>query len=174
MSKLFNEVFDDCTKYAKKIQTSDFHKKGKYAIVDQGQGFISGYTDNENGLYNKFPAIIFGDHTRIIKYIDFPFFLGADGTKILQPKTNETDCKYLFYFLLNAKIPNTGYNRHYKWLKELNVPIPPLDVQKKIANELDKITDIITKRKVQLEKLDLLVKSRQVGQIVNNNLEVAA
>ncbi|MEG1925713.1 MAG: restriction endonuclease subunit S, partial [Ruthenibacterium sp.] len=86
MNKPFIEVFDDCTKYAKKIQTSDFLRKGKYAIIDQSQEYISGYANNEEGLYDKYPVIIFGDHTRIIKYIDFPFFLGADGTKILQPK----------------------------------------------------------------------------------------
>ena len=63
------------------------------------------------------PVIVFGDHTRIIKYINRPFFLGADGTKILKSKIPDANYKYLYYALKNAKIPNTGYNRHFKWLK---------------------------------------------------------
>ena len=98
--------------------------------------------------------------------------MGADGVKVLKAKVPDVDYKYLFYCLQNAKIPNTGYNRHFKWLKELEIPLPPLEEQRHIAAVLDKVTDLIAQRRAQLDKLDLLVKSRFVemfGDPVDNS-----
>ena len=162
MKVRFEDVFLDETKRGHKIQASEYLSAGKYPVIDQGQDQIAGYTNLEDGLFKDVPAIIFGDHTRIIKYIDSPFFLGADGVKVLKSKINATDYKYLFYCLQNAKIPNTGYNRHFKWLKDVYIPLPPLDEQRRIAAVLDKVSDLIAKRRAQLDKLDELVKARFV------------
>lgn len=154
------------------MQTSEYLPSGKYPIIDQGQSQIVGYANLENGLFTDIPAIIFGDHTRIVKYIDCPFFLGADGVKVLKAKVNDTDYKYLFYCLQNAKIPNTGYNRHFKWLKEVDIPLPLLEEQHRIATLLDKVKDLISKCRQQLDMLDDLVKARFVemfGDPVNNS-----
>ena len=170
--KKFNEIFIDKTKYGEKIQTSEYEKQGKHIIVDQGQAEIAGYTNREEGLFNEVPVIIFGDHTRLIKYIDEPFFLGADGVKVLRSKVPNANYRYLYYALKNAKIPNTGYNRHYKWLKELEIEYPPIDQQVKTVKVLDKVESIIYNRQNQLQKLDELVKARFVelfGNPVINN-----
>ncbi len=170
----FTDVFLDETKRGYKIQTSEYLPFGKYPIIDQGQIQIAGYTNLENGLFTDVPAIIFGDHTRIVKYVDTPFFLGADGVKVLKAKVNDADYKYLFYCLQNVKIPNTGYNRHFKWLKEVDIPFPPLDEQRKIAAVLDKVSDLIAKRRQQLSKLDDMVKARFVemfGDPENNPMK---
>ena len=158
----FEEVFSDVTKEGYKIPTSEYLVTGKYPIIDQGQGKIAGYTNLEKGIFSDVPAIVFGDHTRNVKYIETPFYLGADGVKILKCRLQNTDSKYLYYCLSNARIPNTGYNRHFKWLKEINIPLPPLDEQRKIAAVLDKVSDLIAKRRQQLDKLDTLVKARFV------------
>ena len=158
----FSDVFSDETKRGHKIQTSDYLHSGNHPIIDQGQSQIAGYTNLEDGIFTDVPAIIFGDHTRVIKYIDTPFFLGADGVKVLKSKLRDVDYKYLFYCLQNAKIPNTGYNRHFKWLKEIEVPLPLIDEQHRIAAVLDKVSDLIAKRREQLDKLDELVKARFV------------
>lgn len=155
----FDDVIVDETKSAIKIKKEDYLVSGKYQIVDQGQAQIAGYTNNEDGLYTKVPAIIFGDHTRIIKYIDKPLFLGADGVKLLKIKSNYLDYKFLFYYFVKNEVPNTGYNRHFKWLKELSIPLPPLDVQRYIADTLDKTQEIIDGHKKQLEELDNLIKA---------------
>lgn len=156
----FEDVFSDETKRGCKIQTSEYLSVGEYPVIDQGQTQIAGYTDLEDGVFTDVPAIVFGDHTRIVKYVDSPFFLGADGVKVLKAKVDGTDYKYLFYCLQNAKIPNTGYNRHFKWLKEVDIPLPPPEEQHRIAALLDKVSNLIAKRRAQLDKLDLLVKAR--------------
>ncbi|MFP3041108.1 restriction endonuclease subunit S [Treponema primitia] len=163
----FNEVFFDCTKYGKKIPKENYLVTGKYPIVDQGQTIIAGYTDDPEGIFNDIPAIVFGDHTRVIKYVDKPFFLGADGVKLLKSNRSDVWYKYLFYALTAAHIPNTGYNRHFKWLKELIIPIPSLEKQQEITTILDKVTELIAMRTQQLSELNLMVKSRFIEMFGN-------
>ncbi|OTP25905.1 hypothetical protein A5798_002871, partial [Enterococcus sp. 6C8_DIV0013] len=132
---------------------------GETAIIDQGSKVIAGFTDeilNDMGYY---PAIIFGDHTRIIKYIDFPFFTGADGTKVLNVIDSNYDLKYLYYYLRHITIPNNGYSRHFKFLKEVLFPVPELGLQNKIVATLDTASDLIEKRKQQLVEMDNLIQS---------------
>lgn len=154
----FDEVIYDDTKKGTKKKKENYLNEGKYPIIDQGRELIAGYNNNDNGLYIDIPAIIFGDHTRIIKYIDFPFFLGADGVKILKTKHEDIDYKYLYYFFLKNEVPNTGYNRHFKWLKELIIPVPPIETQKQIAKTLDAVSELLSMRKQQLAELNSLTK----------------
>ena len=158
--KLFDELFEDKTKYGIKIKTSDYKRTGKYPIIDQGQKQIAGYTDLENGVFKELPVIVFGDHTRILKYVDFPFFIGADGVKVLTCKLSKANYKYLYYALKRIKIPNTGYNRHFKWLKEAKIEYPDLNVQGRVVKVLDRVSNLILKRQQELEKLDILIKAR--------------
>ena len=160
--KKFDEVFVDKTKYGVKVQTSEYREFGSHIIIDQGQSKIAGYTDREDGLFKEVPVIIFGDHTRVIKYVDQPFYLGADGVKVLRSKDGNANYKYLYYALKNAKIPDTGYNRHYKWLKEVRIEYPDSNTQTQIVNILDKVSDVISKRKAELYALDNLIKARFV------------
>jgi type I restriction enzyme S subunit len=162
MLKLFDEVFEDRTKYGTKIKTDDYHSSGAHIIIDQGQEQIAGYTNLEEGLFTEVPAIIFGDHTRIIKYVDRPFFLGADGVKVLRCRYKDANYKYLYYALKSVHIPNTGYNRHFKWLKEATIFYPDRKTQAKIVETLEKASVIIKKRQQQLSALDDLIKARFV------------
>lgn len=170
---IFTDIFDDVTKKGTKIPTNQYLTEGLYPIIDQGQSDISGYTNEEKGLFTDVPAIIFGDHTRVIKYVDKPCFLGADGVKLLKAKERNANYKYLYYALSNAKIPNTGYNRHFKWLKEVNIPMYSEEKQAEIVAQLEKVDSLIFLRKQQLSKLDELVKARFVemfGDPVSNSM----
>lgn len=167
----FDEVFEDVTKYGTKIKTDEYHQSGKYPIIDQGLENIAGYTDLEDGVFENIPAIIFGDHTRIVKYADAPFFLGADGVKVLRSRFADANYRYLYYALKNVKIPNTGYNRHFKWLKDAKISYPNTEKQNEIVAILDKTLQIIECRQKQLQKLDELVKARFIelfGSPVSN------
>ena len=106
------------------------------------------------------PAIVFGDHTRVIKYVEKPFFLGADGVKLLKSKLKDANYKYLYYALRNARIPDTGYNRHFKWLKEISIKYPDNYKQDKIVGILDELSLIIKKREREIELFDDLIKAR--------------
>ena len=158
----FTDVFLDATKDGHKIPKENYLSQGSYPIIDQGQEYIAGFSSESTGLYENVPAIIFGDHTRIFKYVDQPFFLGADGVKLLKAKDSNANYKYLYYALCQARIPNTGYNRHFKWLKEVEIRIPSQDEQQHIVMVLDKVNSLIDLRKQQLNKLDELVKARFV------------
>ena len=146
-------------KYTTKIQSSDYKSEGLFPIVSQEDEMISGYWDNASDVFkvNK-PVVIFGDHTRVLKYVDFDFVLGADGVKILQP-IDGLIAKFFLYYLKWCKIPSLGYSRHYKLLKEIEVPVPPLPEQSRIVSELDLLQSIIDKQKAQLKELDNLAQA---------------
>lgn len=171
-SELYKELPDgwdikplpDCIEKASisrdiKIPQSDYAKYGKYPIIDQGADFIAGFTDNDSKLYEgDLPVVVFGDHTRIFKYIDFPFSLGADGTKLLCPK-KFLDPKYFYYYLLHLPLESKGYNRHYKYLKEKNVIFPEKSEQGKIAYVLSKLQQAITQQEQIITKTKELKRS---------------
>lgn len=157
--KNFNELLVDNSKKIKSYKTNLYSNSGQTPIIDQGSKKISGYTDNRIEDSSCYPAIIFGDHTRIIKYIDFPFFRGADGTKVLNTSSNENEIKYFYYYLKYIKIPDDGYSRHFKYLKEVVFPIPKLSVQRKIVVLLDLASELIEKRKDQIAEMDKLIQS---------------
>ena len=146
-------------KYTTKVPSSDYLPVGAFPIVSQEEGLISGYWNNEADVFHhSSPVVIFGDHTRIIKYVDFDFVLGADGVKILLP-VDGLSAKFLSYYLRWYKVPSLGYSRHFKLLKEASVPVPPVREQEKIVAELDCLTGIIDKKKQQLKELDNLAQS---------------
>src|ERR1035441_8439643 len=84
------QPFEDCIEpvtYSQKIQRKDFLDEGAYPVVSQEENFINGYWDNESDLFKvTSPLVVFGDHTKVLKYVDFDFVLGADGVKILLPR----------------------------------------------------------------------------------------
>lgn len=113
---------------------------GQYPVVDQGQLLVSGYTDESDRLIDfDLPLIIFGDHTRRFKFVDFPFVIGADGTKVLKPDLELFEPKYFFYALDLLDLPSRGYNRHFKMLQERKVPKPVMDEQRDIASMIDTV-----------------------------------
>jgi len=153
------DALKDISSGWKKLQKHEILKNGNIPVVDQGQEFIAGYTNDFNVIVhvNK-PVIIFGDHTRIVKYINFKFAVGADGVKILEPK-DDVDSKYLFHYLNHLEIPNAGYSRHYKYLKDEFIPLPLLPEQRRIAAILDKADEIRKKRQQALALCDEFLKS---------------
>lgn len=142
------------------IKTIDYKTVGYYPIVSQSEDLIVGYTDDEKYLIHlENPVIVFGDHTRIVKFIDFDFCVGADGVKILSTK-NFLSPKYLYHFLQYKKVPSLGYSRHYKLLKDIDVIFPTsLSTQLNVSSELDMITELISKYDEQLKELNKLSQS---------------
>ncbi len=137
--KVFTEVFTVIPDSKSKIKTSSYLESGKYAVVDQGKELVAGFTNTSPTVVeNLLPVIVFGDHTRAVKYVDFPFTAGADGTQILKP-SSLTNPKYGFYLVLHAagQIPSKGYARHFSELKKMKFQLPSLEKQREIVEKLD-------------------------------------
>ena len=121
----------------KQVKSKDYQLFGRYPIVSQESELISGYWDDEEYVYkHDKPIIIFGDHTKNIKYIDFNFVVGADGTHILLPK-DDIDSKYFYYAIKSIKLRDLGYARHFKLLKDNDIPVPSISEQQRIVTNLD-------------------------------------
>lgn len=126
-----------------KLTKKEYQVTGKIPIVDQGEQFIAGYADNEKYL-EKDEYIIFGDHSEHVKYVDFAFIQGADGLKILKPKSG-IKAKYLYYCFCNFYKREGSYKRHWSKAKTTLIPIPRSEeIQEKIVQTLDKFTDYVT------------------------------
>lgn len=123
----------------KKTKQKNYMKHGALAIVDQGRELIGGYTNDVSMCVPcNLPVIVFGDHTRAVKYVNFPFGAGADGIKILQPKPSVFP-KYLYYATqyLVLRLENKGYARHYQHLEKKELNIPSIPEQERIVARIE-------------------------------------
>lgn len=136
-----------------KLQSSQYLSSGKYPVIDQSQSLICGWTNDVNGLVNNIPSIIFGDHTCVLKFIDFPFVQGADGVKILSPIVGN-DPRFVYQLLLSSPVKQDGYKRHFSDLKEKTFCLPPThDEQNKLAECLFSLDQVISAEEKELEAL---------------------
>ena len=127
------------------IQSKEVLIEGKIPVVSQGQALIDGYSNEIEKEINSIPLIMFGDHTRNVKYIDFPFVIGADGTKFFKPILCYE--KYIFYLIsyVSLNLRNRGYARHYTLLKEEWLSLPPLAEQKRIVAAIEQLLPLCEK-----------------------------
>ena len=129
-------ISDILDKYptTKRYETKEYLQIGKYPIIDQGDAYIVGFTNENDNLLTRHPAVLFGDHSTKVKFLDFDFARGADGTQILY-SSNDAVSQYYLYLVVSAlQIPNPGYSRHFKYLKELPIVIPSLSIATKFVN----------------------------------------
>lgn len=149
------EPFEDCIEKVictRKIQRKDFLRQGAYPIVSQEAGLVNGYWDDKTDLFKAAtPVVVFGDHTKILKYVDFDFVVGADGVKILRPRRFLSP-KFFYYQLQTAKLDSLGYARHFRLLTALKIVCPPISEQQRIAGVLDKAFEGIATAKANAEK----------------------
>jgi len=132
------------------LKRGQYESSGTYPIVDQGRGQVAGYSSDETKLVKDIPGIVFGDHTREIKYVDHFFVPGADGVKWIRA-VDDVDIRYLFHSLSSLAIPSRGYNRHWNVVREMSIPVPPLEVQREIVRILDQFTTLEAELEAELE-----------------------
>jgi type I restriction enzyme S subunit len=119
------------------VPTSDYRQVGKFPIVDQSTRSTAGWTDNADAVVQDgLPLVIFGDHTRALKYVDFPFARGADGTQLLRTRPG-IDTKFFYYACRQLDLPSRGYNRHFTLLREQQIRVPrTIEEQRDVARAL--------------------------------------
>lgn len=147
----FDEACSDVSSLSGKLPASRWRDRGSLPVIDQGIAAIAGYTDEfQLAFRGDRPVIVFGDHTCRVKFVDQPFVAGADGVKLLQPAPG-LDARYLYWFLATRRIASAGYSRHFKFLKRLRVPIPPLTEQRRIAQLLDQADTLRRQRRRSID-----------------------
>ncbi|KAA8673229.1 restriction endonuclease subunit S [Pantoea dispersa] len=158
LSKIAIDCFDQISTTNNKVKSTACSPHGLYPVIDQGKNYISGYINDESKLIKiTTPICIFGDHTRIIKWVEHNFVPGADGTKLLKSK-GFIYPKYAYYSLCALNIPDKGYSRHFKYFKELKIDIPAWEEQKIIAEKLDTLLAQVDSSKARLEQIPKIVK----------------
>ena len=153
-----------------KVPKKYYQKKGIIPVIDQSSDFIAGYTDDHSSLIEtEEPRIIFGDHTRIFKLVNFNFARGADGTKCLLSKNRNVPQHFFYHSLLKIDLSNYGYSRYFKFLKESQIIVPTFAV----SSQFEKITNSLYSQiknnvfeTIKLEELrDWLLPMLMNGQV---------
>lgn len=154
--KLIGDIIGKISR-TKQIKTSDYLSKGAIPVVDQSRDFIAGYTNDKDSVVNLgIPIIVFGDHTRILKYIQFPFAKGADGTQLIISDKDNMPQSLLYLSLKAVDLSNYHYARHFKYLKAEIILVPT----KEIGDKFDRIVSPMLYR---IQKLrDICNKSSQI------------
>lgn len=155
-------IFDTKGFSVGKIPKTEFGNEGSIPIIDQSQNFIAGYTETDDFYVGILPVVVYGDHTNNLKYVDFKFICGADGTKVLVPKKT-VSARYSYYLLERFKPETQGYRRHFPILKTIKFPLPPLAEQTRIVEKLDavlsRIDTAIDELQQSLALVDAMFKS---------------
>ncbi len=133
------KIIEKISLTGKKIKQGEYQEYGKIPVIDQGQNFIGGYTDKRELIINcKKPLVIFGDHTKVVKYVDFDFVAGADGVKVIKPQS-VFNPKLFYYFVQAIQLPEKGYARHFQFLEKSFIPLPPLNEQHRIVAKIEEL-----------------------------------
>lgn len=132
------DIYYPISPSGKKLKSSETLETGQFPVVDQGQSYISGYTDDASLVIEiPHPVVVFGDHTTARKYIDFNFVPGADGTKILCPIL--VNPRFFYLQLLGYDLENRGYARHFRVLNGKFFALPPLEEQHRLVQKVDEL-----------------------------------
>ena len=155
----------------KQVTTNNYQASGKIPVIDQSRNYIAGYTDDAECLVRvTVPYIVFGDHTRILKYIPFSFAKGADGTQLIMSNDLERMPQTLFYnSLIEIDLSNYSYARHFKYLKEEFVLLPSEYIARKYDSIVSRYYQSIQKSREQIRLLtearDRLLPKLMSGEI---------
>ena len=175
-------VGDILDKYptTKRYETDEYLPEGAHPIIDQGDKYIVGYTNEDLALLHRLPAVVFGDHSTRVKYVEVPFARGADGTQILYSNREEVTPWYLFLCISSLEIPNPGYSRHFKYLRELPLCIPSRRISMLFAKNVrplfKKWSEMVFQNEEIRKQRDYLLPVLMNGQVsvkpLNNHLSV--
>lgn len=153
----FTQVLRSVNSRNSRVDASDYENSGSIPVVDQGKSYVCGYVD---GTYDPLKPgsdglIVFGDHTCVIKFVDFDFVVGADGTKVLEARSG-FDARFITYLLELDPIEPTGYNRHFSFLKERHFYAPGINEQIAIARmiaDVDREIELLCARLAKAKKI---------------------
>ena len=162
-------LLDKVTK-AEKIENNSIEFVGRIPVIDQSQKYIAGFTNNQSSLIQPQNGhVIFGDHTRVVKFINFDYARGADGTQVLISNNENISNILLYHMIEDFDLSNYGYARHFKFLKEKLVIVPDKKISLQFANKADviykKIRNNIFENQELTQLRDWLLPMLMNGQV---------
>jgi type I restriction enzyme S subunit len=141
---------------SKKVPASEILKNGSIPVVDQSKDFICGFTNDEDALIRGAPKIIFGDHTRILKFINFDFARGADGTQMIASNSSCMPPHLFYHSLLKIDLSSYGYARHFKFLKQSSITLPDSSLAQRFEEIVAAQYELICENTFQNQELTAL------------------
>lgn len=130
------------TKYL--VSSKEYTTQG-VPVLTAGKTFILGYTQENWGLYDDLPVIIFDDFVVESKYVTMPFKVKSSAIKMLSLREKENDLRFIFEKMQCIEFPIADHKRH--WISEysqLEITIPEPNEQRAIANILSSMDTEIT------------------------------
>ncbi|WP_341328770.1 restriction endonuclease subunit S [Methylotuvimicrobium sp. KM2] len=113
------------TPASNKVLNQEILADGSIPVIDQSQDYICGFTDDITALITPTqPHVVFGDHTRVVKLVNFEYARGADGTQILLSNDARMPGYLLYQVVSDIDLSNYGYARHFKFLKDYKIILP--------------------------------------------------
>lgn len=136
------------------VSNTEYNDNNQIPVLTAGKTFILGFTNEEHGIFKNLPVIIFDDFTTAIKYVDFPFKAKSSAMKMLLPKNEEVNLRFVYEIMLQIKYQVADHKRHWigEYSKiEIKVPSMP-EEQTRIATILSDMDDEIQALETKLEK----------------------
>lgn len=144
-----------------RVSTDYYLPNGLFPIIDQTTDvYYAGFTNKKDAVVNQFPAVIFGDHSCAVKFVNFPFVRGADGTQVMLSKNANISIEYLYYVVKDIKI-GKGYARHYSFLKEQPIVVPA----QKEARTFKDMTQVIFEQ-ITRNRIEILTLTKQRNELI--------
>ncbi len=125
------------------VNDTDYSEKYYTPVLTAGKSFILGYTNENFGVYNKLPVIIFDDFTTDSHLVNFPFKVKSSAMKILTVKEG-INVEYVSYFMSITRLVGDTHKRY--WISEyskLPIPLPPITEQDRIVLAVEKLNNQI-------------------------------
>jgi len=162
------------------VESIDYSDSYKTPVLTAGKSFILGYTNEKNGIFDSLPVIIFDDFTTATKFVNFPFKVKSSAMKILKPKSENVNLKFVFYYMQTLNIPTDTHKRF--WISvysKLPIPIPTLPEQNLIVSKIEQLFSELDNARQQLEtaKQQLKVYRQSLlkwafeGKLTNKNVK---
>ena len=155
--KKLGEVADYEQPTAYLVKDTKYKDDYSTPVLTAGKTFILGYTNETEGIYeaSKHPTIIFDDFTTALRWVDFDFKAKSSAMKMITSK-DESVCllKYIYYWLCTVPSGLNEGDHKRQWISNYankDFPIPPLSVQSRIVEILDKFTSLEAELEAELE-----------------------
>ena len=138
------------------VKSTEYNDNYKTPVLTAGKSFILGYTNEENGIFDKLPVIIFDDFTTASRYVNFKFKVKSSAMKILIPNTELVLPKFIFYCLQLINIDHSTHKRYWiQHYSKIKIKIPPTHIQEMLIKEIDVLFskfNEVTKYLIKLKK----------------------